>query len=94
MVERYIIEELTPEDLERELERQPESKVTVKLVETGYKPTNMGFYETREAAEKSKTEWIARDKLQEKVSDFFDEMLEEFSGKLDDDEIREIIHGA
>ncbi len=94
MTNRYIIEELTSEDLERLDKSHPETGATCKLVEAGYRPMNIGYYATRELAEKSKAEWIARDELQEKINDFVDEMLEEFEGQLEDEEIRTMIKGS
>ena len=83
MTDRYIIEEQTTD-----------TGFKYVLIETGFKPTKLGEYPSKSQAENSKTEWIARDDLQEKVSNFLDEILIEFKGKLEDKEIREIIHEA
>lgn len=94
MVDRYIIEELTPEDLEKLDESHPDTGATCKLVETGYKPLNIGYYATRKAAEKSKMEWIARDELADDIEDFIDNVLSKYSSRLDDEEIRAMIKAS
>jgi len=80
MTDRYIIEE-----------QYGDIKIEYVLIETGFKPMTLGKYPTKLQAEKSKAEWIARDELQDKISDFIDEMLEEFENRLEDNEIRAMI---
>ncbi len=81
MTDRYIIEEQTTD-----------TGFKYVLIETGFKPTTLGVYPSKSQAEKSKAEWIARDDLTEKISDFTDEMIEEFGKRLSDKEIRQMIH--
>jgi len=82
MTDRYIIEEQTTD-----------TSFKYVLIETGFKPMKLGEYPSKSHAETSKAEWIARDELQGKISDFIDEMLEEFENRLEDDEIRAMIKG-
>jgi len=91
MKDRYVIEKLTSEDLERLEKSHPETGATCKLVEIGYKPLNIGYYASREAAEMSRAEWIARDELANDIEDFLDNMLNTYGNRLDEEEIREMI---
>lgn len=91
MLDRYVVEELTPEELEKELELTPDTKVQFKLVETGYKPMTLGRYVTEEDAIVSKLEWVARDDLNEEIEEFIDASLDKFGSVLEADEIRAMI---
>ena len=80
MIDRYIIERQTTE-----------TGFQYALVETGFKPMTLGIYTSKLRAKESRAEWVARDDLQEKINDFFSEMLEKFSDRLDGAEIEKII---
>jgi len=86
--EKYIIQDLTAD------EKVKHPGKTVMLIETGYKQFPLGAYATKEEAEQSLKEWEARDELQEEISEFVDEKLAKYKGRLPDDEIRQMIKEA
>lgn len=54
-------------------------------------PLKLGHYDTKEAAEKSREQWKARDVVADKIEDFTDELIAEYGSVLSDDEIRKMI---
>ncbi len=82
----YKIDEATPEE-------KTKAGKNYKVVELGFAPLLLGFYNTPAEAEIARAEWIARDELQDEVDDFQGNMLDKYVGRLTADEIREIIKG-
>ena len=61
------------------------------LLEIGFEHIKLGLYDTEEAAEKSRKQWIARDDLSDKISEFYDEVKDNFGTILEEKEIIEMI---
>jgi len=61
------------------------------VVERGYEDIVLSKHATQKEAEYSKRQWIYRDELQDKITDFLDEQLDNYGTILDEKEIREMI---
>jgi len=83
----YKIEAITEE------EKRNHSNAQVKLVEQGYEDIILGFHNSRANALVEKGKWEARDRLSDKIEDFYAEMQEDFGTVLSEGEITEMIKG-
>lgn len=61
------------------------------VVEQDFKPLVMDRYDTLKEAEHAVKQWEARDKLQDIITDFIDEQIDNFSTTLDESEIMAMI---
>ena len=61
------------------------------VIEEGYKPLRLAVCATLAEAQEEVKSWEARDNLQDIISDFIDEQIDNFGTVLDKSEIREMI---
>jgi len=68
-----------------------ESSGKFEVIERGYEDIVLGKYDTPEEAELSKRQWIYRDELSFKITDFVNEQIDNYGTILEEKEIREMI---
>ena len=61
------------------------------VIEEGYKPLHLAVCATLAEAQEEVKSWEARDNLQDIISDFIDEQIDNFGTVLVESEIREMI---
>lgn len=83
MTERYEIHELTAEEKIRLPGKTHELTQRSRIV--------LGFHTSEESARVAREQWLARDEVEAKVRQFKDELHAEYSGRLSDKELSQML---